>query len=211
MKRRQPNPDPRLAAIGDRLARDLVAGLEAEGLPLAPEVYRAAEPHLAMAFARLIDARAKAVSERRRAEQETWARAAGLLSRAAVQEQLGLIDGEVATAEQLGLLRDVPLPSCLADQGAAAGRHRYYHPVELTPEQRAQIARETLLTRVQAAAYLRMPAARFDQLRIACGLEHAAKQVGYSGWPTYLYRLADLRHLACVACPDTGNEKDMAQ
>jgi len=75
----------------------------------------------------------------------------------------------------------------------------YYRvAVPLGAAERAEIAAKTLLTRNQAAARLGISAQTFDRRYTQAGLAPAVHLPGttnHSGWPSHLYRLADVEAL----------------
>ena len=83
------------------------------------------------------------------------------------------------------------MPGPVRVPGIAGTSPQWYRPVDLIAVQRAQIAQETLLTRIEAA-YLGISPTAFDRFRAAHGLRRADQRPGANGWPAYLYRLADV-------------------
>ena len=201
-RRSLPPPDPRLVALASKQADELVELLDREGLPLDVATASQYAPLLAAALEHIVLARCRVAEVARKAKrqelldrQAAWAAAHHLGTRAETLTQLGLSDKQLRAARALGIVAEVNLPHELREGQESFFRGEYYPLCDLTPEERMAIDQATLLTRLQAAAWLGISPAAFDTRRKKVGLRPADTMPGASGWAANLYRLSEIRRL----------------
>lgn len=190
-RKRLPNKD--FVAMAEQLATDLAAALEAAGYPVDMQRYSDVGPLLSAAFSHLVSEREKVANEAKRARRDAWIAERGLLTWEQAQERLGLTSAELYAAKALDLVRSVEVPS--KELGYAFLQDQTLEVRELTPAERAAIAENVYLTRLQAAKRLGVTPTRFDTLRKRAGITQAVTETGDHGWPLYKYRQSDVDRL----------------
>jgi len=103
MPARRKQRDPRLDAIGTRVAAVLIAELDVAGFPVDWQVYG---PLLEIA-------RQAAAYQSRDEARAAWAKEAGAVSWEALQEHWALSGPEMHAARDLGLIRAIDVPGAL--------------------------------------------------------------------------------------------------
>ncbi len=188
--------------VAERAAGVIVEAFDAHGQVLTGDRYGEVLVALRASLERTLAARQTLAVEERATVRVAWARAQHVYPWSELPAQLGLSVHECRTAEELGYVVAVEVPYALRDTVGTFTRDytpAYYRvAVPLGAAERAEIAAKTLLTRNQAAARLGISAQTFDRRYTQAGLAPAVHLPGttnHSGWPSHLYRLADVEAL----------------
>jgi len=198
-------PNTLAAQLADTMAEKVADAMDQAGLALTLTNTMALTSALGKALERIGCERAYATRQGRLEQRAEWVRERGLLTAADTAQRLGLTPQELETAHELGIIApvDVPLDLRATSDHFTRESWRYYQPdITLTAADRASIAHDTLLTRMQAAQRLGVPPLTFDRLRVEHSLipvNHTDGAHGQSNAQPNLYRADAVDELADVA------------
>lgn len=198
----QPHTNPakmRIAQVADTLVEAAAAAMDQAGLDLTLTNRMALAGALGRALERVGCERERAARQRRLAQRTAWVQEQGLLTAAETARRLGLTLHELETAQELALIAPVDVPPHLQAASAHYTKEswRYFLPsLVLTAADRASIAHETLLTRIQAAERLGVPPRTFDDLRRVHQLAPVAETREQGGERANRYRADAVDRLA---------------
>jgi hypothetical protein len=191
--RRHAQPHPTLSALAEQHAHQLLEQLRDAGLPADLATYTAFAPLLTAALTRLVAEHERDAQQLQQARRDAWVKEQGHLSWQEAQERLELTAKQLRAAIDLDIVTTVKVPTEIT--GYAFASDYVYAVHELNNTERGRINQQTLLTRLQAAAWLQISPAEFDRRRKAQHITYAETSRGESGWPVYHYRLSDVELL----------------
>jgi len=198
-------PNTLAAQLAETVAEKVADAMDQAGLALTLTNTMALTSALGKALERIACERAYATRQDRLERRAEWVRERGLLTAADMAQQLGLTAQELETAQELGIIAPVDVPLDLRATSDHFTRESwcYYLPDSaLTAADRARIAHDTLLTRMQAAQRLGVPPLTFDHLRVEHDLipvEHIDGAHGHGNAQPNLYRADAVDELAGAA------------
>ncbi len=172
----------------------IIAELELMNIPLDEWIMLHREIGLGVGYA--MQRRIDRLKDQQQVNLREFVSLHGYVSRPAALKKLGLDDHQFRTALQLRLVKPVQLPAELR-RAFPYRTAEYYDPMklQLTDDQREEIAVNTILSEEQAANYLGVPIQKFKSMLKHCNIGDIVVPDHKSGKLIHMYQFKDIHRL----------------